>query len=67
MDNLNNNKMEKFYKNPEWLRQEYHVNKRSLWSLAFECGVSCMTISRWLRRHGMPARDRIYAVSTRWK
>jgi len=45
------------YMDKEYLEEEYLKKGRSCGSLALECGVSRMTISRWLRLHGIKARS----------
>lgn len=45
------------YKNPDWLRQEYHGRQRSTGEIAAECGVYPSTIARFMKKHGIQARD----------
>lgn len=47
----------KLYQQKDWLEKQYLNNGRSCESIAQECGVSRMTISRWLRLHGIKARS----------
>ena len=46
------------YKNKKWLVAEYTKNKRSMQSIATQCGVSPMTIWLWLDKHEIPKRSR---------
>lgn len=66
MVDLEKEEGEKLYKNPEWMKEMYLGRSESCDYIAYRCGVSKMTISRWLKKLGIPARDRIYAVRTRW-
>lgn len=43
---------------PDWLRRRYYDDHRTLLEIANETGVSMSTISRHLRRAGIPARPR---------
>jgi len=58
---------EKKYKDRQWLELHYIEKQLSLESIAWECRCSRMTISRWLRKHGLEARDRVQAVKDRFK
>ena len=58
---------EKKYKDREWLKENYIKKRLPLESIAWECNCSRMTISRWLRKHGLEARDRVQAVKERFK
>lgn len=46
------------YKDADWLRGEYVDGRRTADEIGAECGVVGTTILRWLRLHGIPARDR---------
>lgn len=41
------------YRKKTWLEKQYVKEKRSLQSLALECGVDKGTIRYWLRKHGL--------------
>lgn len=38
------------YKDKEWLRQQFEVEKRDLRSIAEECGVTKGTIKKWAEK-----------------
>jgi len=44
------------YRDREWLAQQYESGK-SQSRIALECGVDPATISNWMRKHKIPARD----------
>mgnify|MGYP003132277788 CR=1 FL=1 len=48
----------KRYQEKDWLRREYLVNKRSMASIAKQCGVTPMTIWLWLDRFSIETRSR---------
>jgi DNA-binding transcriptional regulator LsrR (DeoR family) len=41
--------MSKFYKNYEWLRKRYHVDRKTPEEIAKECNVSSVTIYNYLK------------------
>jgi len=41
------------YKNKEWLYRRYVVQKKTMESIAQECGVTVMTIYRALKEKGL--------------
>lgn len=45
------------YQDKEWLHKQYVENQQTLSDIADICGVSSMTISRWLSKHGIETRD----------
>ena len=45
------------YKDPDWLRERYVLDRMSMEEIANECGVGISTISRWLKKHGIPTRS----------
>ena len=45
------------YKDPDWLRERYVTNRKSIAEIADECGVSDHTIGRWLKKHGIDTRS----------
>jgi len=49
--------MGKKYHDKDWLKGEYIDNQRATTDIAEECGVSSVTISDWLDRHGIDARS----------
>ena len=49
--------MGKKYHNREWLKREYVDKRRTTTDIAEECGVTSVTISDWLDRHGIGARS----------
>jgi hypothetical protein len=53
------------YRDAEWLREQYRVQKRSTASIADECDCSKETIRRWLDRHGIGTRSRSEAATLR--
>ena len=46
------------YMDRDWMHQRYVVEKYSLIDIAEECGVSEMTVLRWLERLNIPMRER---------
>ena len=46
------------YREKKWLVTEYVKGKRSMQSIATQCGVSPMTIWLWLDKHSIPKRSR---------
>jgi transposase len=44
--------MADLYKSQRWLRLRYLVERKSPEEIAKECGVSLMTIYRYLRKYG---------------
>lgn len=45
------------YRDEEWMRKQYLVEKRSMANMAEECRCSEWTIWEWLRRFGISGRD----------
>lgn len=43
----------KFYQSKDWLYRRYIVQKKTVTEIAKECGVSAMTIQRYLERFGL--------------
>lgn len=43
----------KFYEDEAWLRQKYHKERLTPEQIAEICGVSHMTIRRWIQKHGL--------------
>jgi len=43
----------KFYQNEKWMRKRYFHDRKTPEQIATECGVSHMTIYRYLRKYGM--------------
>lgn len=43
----------KFYQSKEWLYRRYVVQKKNITEIAKECGVSVMTIQRYLEQFGL--------------
>jgi DNA-binding MurR/RpiR family transcriptional regulator len=41
------------YNNRVFLRRRYVIERKSMAEIASEAGVSEMTVSRWLRFHGL--------------
>jgi hypothetical protein len=46
------------YRDKKWLAAEYIKGRRSMQSIATQCGVSPMTIWLWLDKHDIPKRGR---------
>lgn len=46
------------YKDAEWLREQYVNQRRTTREIADECGVVHGTIGKFLRKFGIPTRDR---------
>lgn len=46
------------YRNEEWLRERYQEEERTTAEIGRLCGVSKVTISRWLRSHEIETRGR---------
>ena len=45
------------YRDEEWLREQYVEKKLSTLEIADKCGCSDVTISNWLKKHGIAARS----------
>lgn len=45
--------MSKLYESEKWLRLQYLRNKKSPEEIAKECGVSHMTVYRWINKFGL--------------
>lgn len=45
--------MSRRYRNPQFLREQYIEERKSVPEIAELCGVSSSTVSRWLERHGI--------------
>jgi len=45
------------YRDEEWLREQYRIEKRSTGNIAAELECSRETIRRWLHRHGIEIRS----------
>ncbi len=43
----------KLYKSKDWLYRRYIVQKKTVTEIAAECGVSAMTIQRYLDQFGL--------------
>ena len=43
----------KLYKNKDWLRRRYVVQRKTMAEIAEECGVTVMTIHRALKENGL--------------
>ena len=43
----------KLYLSKDWLYRRYVVQKKTVTEIAFECGVSAMTIQRYLEKFGL--------------
>lgn len=43
----------KLYKNKDWLRRRYVVQRKTMAEIAEECGVTVMTIHRALKEKGL--------------
>jgi transposase len=46
------------YRDEQWLREQYIEQKLSIRGVAANAGVSRETIRRWLKKHGIEARDK---------
>lgn len=46
------------YHAPDWLREQYEVQRKTLQEIADECGVNRSVIRKFLVKFGIPARDR---------
>ena len=42
----------KFYQSKEWLQRRYVIQKKTVTEIGQECGVSAMTIQRYLEKFG---------------
>ena len=56
-------KEKKLYMDREWMCQRYLEEKCNLVDIALECGVSQMTVHRWLRKLDIPIRERSESVA----
>lgn len=45
------------YRDADWLREQYHGERKTQAAIAEACGVTQGTISRWLRTHGIERRS----------
>lgn len=45
------------YKRPNWLRAQYLAYNRTMEDIAVECGVCSSTITKYMRKFGIPIRD----------
>ncbi len=45
------------YKDSSWLNMVYSVEGKSMDEISKICGVSAMTIRKWLIKHGIPTRS----------
>jgi DNA-binding MurR/RpiR family transcriptional regulator len=43
----------KFYQSKDWLYRRYVVQKKTVTEIATECGVSAMTIQRYLEKFNL--------------
>jgi len=43
----------KMYQSKEWLHRRYAVQKKTVTEIGKECGVSAMTIQRYLQEFGL--------------
>lgn len=48
----------KLYENQRWLRARYVVERKTAAEIAKICGVTEMTIDRWLDKHGLKRNRR---------
>lgn len=48
--------MEQFYKNRDWLKQKYEIEKLSLTDMAKICGTCIQTIHNWLKKFKIKRR-----------
>ena len=46
------------YRDPEWLRQAYLIEKRTMEDIANEFDVGISTIQKYIERFGIPTRKR---------
>jgi len=46
------------YRNKDWLKKQYHDEKRSALSIAVECGISKATVLNWLAKFKIKKRRR---------
>jgi hypothetical protein len=49
--------MSKRYRDPEWLREQYHKHGKTTREIADVCGCDNATISRWLDKHDIDTRE----------
>jgi transposase len=47
----------KQYRDPDWLREQYQGQFKSLNEIADECGCASATVYRWLNKHDIDTRD----------
>jgi len=43
----------KLYKSKDWMYRRYVVQKKTMEEISKECGVTVMTIHRYLKEHGI--------------
>jgi len=44
-------------KDSQWMHQQYVEEGQTTYEIASECGCAATTVSQWLRRHGIEARE----------
>jgi|APHM01.1.fsa_nt_gi hypothetical protein len=45
------------YKDPDWLRDQYVIQGKSMYQLGEQCGVSGQTIRYWIQKHNIETRE----------
>lgn len=56
-DYSHNRRPRKFHVDPDWLREEYHVKRRSVGDLATEIGCTITHLNSMVEQAGIPRRD----------
>jgi DNA-binding MurR/RpiR family transcriptional regulator len=46
----------KLYQDKAWLHNRYNIQKKNIVEIAKECGVSAMTIQRYIDKFGIKAK-----------
>ena len=50
--------MGKVYQEYDWLYEQYVTKDRTMADIALECGISAMSINKWLNKHSIDTRPR---------
>lgn len=48
----------KRYRDPDWLREQYHEKQKTQSEIASDCGVSPSAIKKWMDKHGIETRSK---------
>ena len=48
----------KIYQQYDWLYEQYVTNERTMAEIALDCGLTPMSINKWLNKHNIDTRPR---------